>query len=197
MLKVLRNQLLDDSVDNSQWLQAFWLDFRRRFVSLLGFQFRKMSPALALAVLHNKAVKETHSGKSVYILYWLICWCLILLKYFADISRQELEMQLSQYDLKRLEYYSRNMADYHLIMDLLPTVSKVYCLGSMGETHFSAVQLASPVYSSIGYCLINLLFLSLGHFDWIGIAIQNRRRISYRTRTANHSTIRFIQSNHA
>lgn len=68
MLKVLRNQL-DDSADNSQWLQAFWLDFRRRFVSLLGFQFRKMSPALALAVLHNKAVKENHSGKTVYILF--------------------------------------------------------------------------------------------------------------------------------
>ena len=65
MLKVLRNQL-DDSApaDNNQWLHAFWLDFRRRFISLLGFQFRKMSPALALAVLHNKAAKETHSGKN-------------------------------------------------------------------------------------------------------------------------------------
>ena len=50
---------------------------------------------------------------------------------------------MSQYDLKRLECYSRNMADYHLIMDLLPTVSKIYCLGMMGDTHFSAVQLVS------------------------------------------------------
>lgn len=60
---------------------------------------------------------------------------------FLDISRQVLEIHLSQYDLKRLEYYARNMADYHLIVDLLPTVCKLYCLGSMGETHFSAVQL--------------------------------------------------------
>lgn len=62
MLKVLQNQLDDFAPSGDQWLQAFWTDFRRRFVSLLGFQFRKMSPALALAVLHNKAVKETTTG---------------------------------------------------------------------------------------------------------------------------------------
>ena len=67
MLKVLRGQLEDASVPvDNQWLQAFWLDFRRRFISLLGFQFRKMSPALALAVLHNKAVNECHSGISPF-----------------------------------------------------------------------------------------------------------------------------------
>ncbi|XP_046636526.1 RNA cytidine acetyltransferase-like [Daphnia pulicaria] len=129
MLKVLRGQLEDTVPVDNQWLQAFWLDFRRRFISLLGFQFRKMSPALALAVLHNKSVSESHT----------------------DISRQELEMQLSQYDLKRLEYYSRNMADYHLIMDLLPNVSKIYCVGSMGDTHFSAVQLAILIGLGLQY----------------------------------------------
>ena len=77
----------------------------------------------------------------------------------TDISRQELEIHLSQYDLKRLEYYSRNMADYHLIMDLLPTVSKVYCLGSMGETHFSAVQLVSRVTSYITIALFLFIFI--------------------------------------
>jgi N-acetyltransferase 10 len=62
MLKVLRGQLEDTVPVDNQWLQAFWLDFRRRFISLLGFQFRKMSPALALAVLHNKSVSESHTG---------------------------------------------------------------------------------------------------------------------------------------
>jgi N-acetyltransferase 10 len=67
MLKVLRGQLEDTSIPvDNQWLQAFWLDFRRRFISLLGFQFRSMSPALALAVLHNKAVNESHSGISPF-----------------------------------------------------------------------------------------------------------------------------------
>lgn len=61
MLKVLKNQL-DDAPINDEWLQAFWIDFRRRFVSLLGYQFRQLSPALALAVLHNKSVKDSHTG---------------------------------------------------------------------------------------------------------------------------------------
>ena len=64
----------------------------------------------------------------------------------------ELELQLSGYDLKRLEHYARNMADYHLIVDLLPAVTRLYCLGRMGpETHFSAVQLAILIGMGLQY----------------------------------------------
>ncbi|KAI9563099.1 hypothetical protein GHT06_010556 [Daphnia sinensis] len=158
MLKVLRNQLDDAIPTDHQWLQAFWLDFRRRFISLLGFQFRKMSPALALAILHNKAVNDTHS----------------------DISRQELEVHLSQYDLKRLEYYSRNMADYHLIMDLLPNVTKIYCLGSMGDTHFSAVQLAILIGMGLQYKTADELAaeLELPSTQLLGLFNRTMRKIS-------------------
>lgn len=38
---------------NQNWLSQFWIDFRKRFISLLGYQFRKFSPQLALGVLHN------------------------------------------------------------------------------------------------------------------------------------------------
>ena len=30
------------------------------------------------------------------------------------------------FDLKRLESYSKNLVDFHLIMDLLPTIAKIY-----------------------------------------------------------------------
>lgn len=146
MLKVLDNvNQLDTPVDHRAWLEAFWADFRRRFVSLLGYQFRKMSPALALAVLHNKSVKETPTSKDSLI---RCPYGHRSFKFCTDwlaITRRELELQLNGYDLKRLEYYARNMADYHLIVDLLPTVTRIYCLGQMGDTHFSAVQLVSLV----------------------------------------------------
>jgi hypothetical protein len=29
---------------HGEWLSAFWADFRRRFVNLLGYEFRKFSP---------------------------------------------------------------------------------------------------------------------------------------------------------
>ena len=75
MLKVLSHQQTEGpALVHKKWLEAFWSDFRRRFVSLLGFQFRKMSPALALAILHNKAVKETHMSIKLKI------WQLVSIK---------------------------------------------------------------------------------------------------------------------
>ena len=62
MLKVIE-PIGEDGTDD-RWLQEFWQDFRRRFVSLLGFQFCKLSPALALAVLHNKAAKDIPRGNN-------------------------------------------------------------------------------------------------------------------------------------
>lgn len=40
--------------------------------------------------------------------------------FFLDLSKADLESVLTTYDMKRLELYSRNMVDYHLITDLLP-----------------------------------------------------------------------------
>ena len=41
------------------------------------------------------------------------------------MTHRDLIGQFSPYDLKRLEQYSRNLADYHLITDLLPSCE--YC----------------------------------------------------------------------
>ena len=35
-------------------------------------------------------------------------------------------MNFTRYDLKRLETYSRNLIDYHLVMDLLPRVAAMF-----------------------------------------------------------------------
>lgn len=56
------------------------------------------------------------------------------------MNKTELDVHLSAYDVLRLEKYCNNMADYHLIMDLLPTLSKLFFQNKFGDTHFSAVQ---------------------------------------------------------
>lgn len=80
MLKELNS---DEASEQSQWLSAFWTgetrqlasgeepscfehvglpsDFRRRFLSLLSYQFSSFHPTLALTILQNKKAKETHS----------------------------------------------------------------------------------------------------------------------------------------
>ncbi|CAH3158897.1 unnamed protein product [Porites lobata] len=114
-------RLLNDSEEASRenWLQAYMADFRRRFLSLLSYQFRSFHPSLALSILKNKSVKEEKKG----------------------LTKGDLEAVLTTYDIKRLDLYSRNMVDYHLITDLLPAVSRLFFLQKL-DFDLSAVQSA-------------------------------------------------------
>ncbi|KAJ8909570.1 hypothetical protein NQ315_008930 [Exocentrus adspersus] len=56
MLNVL-NRTLDET--ESHWLEAYWTDFRRRFIHLLSYQFKLFHPSLALGLLSNNSVKYT------------------------------------------------------------------------------------------------------------------------------------------
>uniref|UniRef100_A0A673MF69 RNA cytidine acetyltransferase n=1 Tax=Sinocyclocheilus rhinocerous TaxID=307959 RepID=A0A673MF69_9TELE len=113
MLKELN---AEESTEQDQWLSAFWKDFRRRFLSLLSFQFSKFSPTLALNISQNKNAK-------------------------AD-SPAELAATFTPYDLKRLEMYSRNMVDYHLIMDMIPVIARMFFLKQLGDITLSVAQCA-------------------------------------------------------
>uniref|UniRef100_A0A673HMB4 RNA cytidine acetyltransferase n=1 Tax=Sinocyclocheilus rhinocerous TaxID=307959 RepID=A0A673HMB4_9TELE len=115
MLKELN---AEESTEQNQWLSAFWKDFRRRFLSLLSFQFSKFSPTLALNILQNKNAKDD------------------------TLTSAELAATFTPYDLKRLEMYSRNMVDYHLIMDMIPVVARMYFLKQLGDITLSVAQCA-------------------------------------------------------
>ena len=65
--------------------------------------------------------------------------------YLAALSKEELEMFISKYDLKRLELYSQNMADYHLIMDLLPSLARLHFLNKV-KLQLSAAQSVGCLY---------------------------------------------------
>jgi tRNA(Met) C34 N-acetyltransferase TmcA len=51
-----------DRAKKGSWLSEFLADFRHRFISLLGFQFRNFTPALALGVLQHKTWKQEPTG---------------------------------------------------------------------------------------------------------------------------------------
>ncbi|CAM6032806.1 unnamed protein product [Sphagnum compactum] len=115
---VLLKPLENDDVDGRKgvsggWLNPFNLDFRRRFMSLLGYNFRSFAPALALSILDPKisfTEQEGMEGAST-----------------ENIFGGQTPL-LTPYDLKRLESYSNNLVDYHLILDLVPTVARLYFL---------------------------------------------------------------------
>jgi tRNA(Met) C34 N-acetyltransferase TmcA len=87
-----------------RWLSLYSTDFKRRFVSLLGQAFRELSVPLSLSVVHSIQMPE------------------------KPLTKPDIDHFLLSYDLKRLESYSRNLVDFHLILDILPEITRRYFL---------------------------------------------------------------------
>lgn len=127
---MMKTLLSDAQVVNcsAEWLQSFYEDFRKRFVNLLGFQFRSFSPALCLNVLEgatSSAASATSVGKAYSAL-------------------------VSSYDLKRLESYASNMVDYHMIMDLVPGLAREYFLTPVADRGLSLSPVQAAILLSLG-----------------------------------------------
>ncbi|KAL5482507.1 NAT10 [Sanghuangporus weigelae] len=108
-----------------EWLGEFTKDFRRRFLSLLSFKFREFGSVMALSILGaaDEGLKRLDSDSA------------------REIGSQELSILLTPFDLKRLDSYANNLLDYHVILDLLPTITTLYFEKRLGsEVHLSAVQ---------------------------------------------------------
>lgn len=47
----------------AKWLVEYWADFRRRFISLLAYQFHTFPTSLALSIVVNKAANSPQQSK--------------------------------------------------------------------------------------------------------------------------------------
>jgi len=119
MLKLLHQKGTMPQSADMNWLLAYYADFRRRLVNLLGYQFRTFRPSLGITLLQQKQFQEG----------------------ISHLTRSELAIHLSDHDLKRMEMYSQNLVDYHLIVDLLPTIANLYFLRRI-DLELSVAQMA-------------------------------------------------------
>ncbi|KAE8766312.1 UPF0202 protein [Hordeum vulgare] len=92
------------------FLEPFYKDFRQRFRRLLGTSFRHLNFKLAMSVLASK-IDFSHYEPS---------------EHDTNITLKLLRDVLSPHDMKRLEAYSNNLVDYHLILDLVPILAHEY-----------------------------------------------------------------------
>ncbi|KAK5992723.1 RNA cytidine acetyltransferase [Cladobotryum mycophilum] len=106
MLRPLENS------DDRSWLGAFSRDFQKRFLSLLSYQFRTFPAITALSI--DESANTGAQLDSVQV---------------PSLSKEELDRSMSPFDLKRLESYANNMLDYHVILDLMPTIANLYFTG--------------------------------------------------------------------
>jgi len=113
MLKSIRDN------DNS-WLERFWKDFRRRFLHLLGFTcFRKMPARVALGIIINQNCTTDN---------------------YETMSASDLDKFLTNFDLKRLEEFTRSH-DRCSIVDIIPRLALKYFEGKMKDVHISPLQM--------------------------------------------------------
>ena len=90
---------------DASWLSDFVRDFHKRFLSLLSYQFREFPSVLSLSIDEAAVMGATQS---------------------RPLTKTHLDNLLSPFDLKRLDSYANNMLDYHVILDLIPTIAFLY-----------------------------------------------------------------------
>ena len=95
---------------DSAWLGAYARDFHKRFLSLLSFQFRAFPSILALSI-----IESANAGAKLDTSHAI-----------QPLTKSELDDYFSPFDLKRLDSYANNMLDYHVILDMIPSIAHLH-----------------------------------------------------------------------
>ncbi|KAH7076895.1 GNAT acetyltransferase 2-domain-containing protein [Paraphoma chrysanthemicola] len=106
---------LETTSSDGSWVAAFAKDFQKRFLSLLSYQFSTFSSITSLSIEESASAGAKLDADLVA----------------KPITKAELDALFSPYDLKRLDSYANNMLDYHVILDLLPPIAKLYFSGRL------------------------------------------------------------------
>lgn len=132
MLRALANSSQDDA-----WLGAFAKDFQKRFLSLLSFQFRAFPSLLALTIDESAAIAANKYSSSSS-------------EDSSQLTKAQLSALFSPFDLKRLDSYASNMLDYHVILDLIPSLANLYFTSPAGTRGVSLSGVQSCILLAIG-----------------------------------------------
>eukprot|EP01147_Barroeca_monosierra_P006629 gene6629-336_t len=114
---------LETSRMSGKWLRPFWMDFIHRYMVLLGSSFRHFLPSLALGILETVPCVSQEDDATE-----------------EDLTIAVLESTFTSYDLKRLNSYVNQMVDFHVILDLVPSVAKLFFTQKLTQVQLSPVQ---------------------------------------------------------
>jgi len=103
---------LGDGTDPS-WLGAFANDFHRRFLSLLSYKFREFPAILALTIEESASAGAKLDPTNEP----------------TPLEKAELDKLLTPFDHKRLESYANGLLDYHVVLDLIPSIAQLFFEG--------------------------------------------------------------------
>jgi N-acetyltransferase 10 len=115
---VMLKPLSSSTATDNSWLSAYAQDFHRRFLTLLSYQFRTFASVQALSISESASRATSSSDGDMS-------------SAAARITKQDLDSFFSSFDLARLESYANNLLDYHVILDLLPSLAQLYFTGRL------------------------------------------------------------------
>ncbi|PGH16030.1 hypothetical protein AJ79_02010 [Helicocarpus griseus UAMH5409] len=111
--------------NDTSWLGAYARDFHKRFHALLSYQFREFPSVLSLSI-GESASATSKSDPSFQT---------------SPLTKTDLDAAFSPFDLKRLDSYANNLLDYHVILDMVPTIAEFYFSGRLSNgVNLSGVQ---------------------------------------------------------
>jgi len=128
---MLRPLATNHSNADPSWLASYASDFHRRFLSLLSYQFRAFAAVQSLSI--SESASAPSKSKSTTTTTSALS---------RPLTKSDLDALFSPHDLARLDSYASNMLDYHVILDLLPSISHLFFTGRLPQTSLSGVQQA-------------------------------------------------------
>jgi N-acetyltransferase 10 len=137
----------EENTPSPGWLVGYVVDYRQRLRSLMSFNFRCFESALALTLIdpekHLTSVSNSvGSNDNETFVPAVTETSTNPVGAKALTATELLTVHLTHHDLKRLELYSRNMVDHHMILDLLPIVSVLFFQYRLGNVRLSTLQAA-------------------------------------------------------
>ena len=138
MLKALQSSKVDEG-----WLNNFAGDFRKRFLNLLGFEFRQFSPSLALSIVSQTTADSTSASSS-----FAPASASSSTDAVEPLTSGDLQKYFSMFDIRRIDSYAKNMVDYHVVLDTVPTIARLFFQGRLTGVTLSPAQ--SAILLSIG-----------------------------------------------
>ena len=164
MLKELDCSSMGDTAPVGGWLRAFVQDYRKRLVSLMGYSFSKLESPLAITLIDPDRKLTSTSGADNDALPTAAAIAKASTSGGDVVPLTALELltvHLSHHDMKRLELYSRNMVDRHMINDTLPTLARLVFLGRLPALRLSYLQVAILLATGLQHRDVDSISLEL------------------------------------
>ncbi|KNE71131.1 hypothetical protein AMAG_15800 [Allomyces macrogynus ATCC 38327] len=98
------------------WVPQFSRDFCRRFLHLLAYEFKKFDTVTCISIL-DAATRGPANAAQVT---------------GRGLTASTVDDLFTPHDLKRLDSYAGNLLDYHVILDLVPTLADTYFARGLG-----------------------------------------------------------------